>query len=149
MVHQNNRNGGQPRPQPSSKTEETARPLPQFDITKLTKDLFDETAHKCAKAISEASKTQNMSTQIRKFYDELVIWEERGSVSDEKFQEVLPFVYMMKSKVAYAKGRKHVDETFQKYFDTLINQINDRKTLKNAKLFMEAMMGYYKQYRAN
>ena len=54
---------------------------------------------------------------------------------------------MMKSKVAYAKGRKNVDATFQNFINTLIGQIDDQKTLNNAKLFMEAMMGFYKQYK--
>lgn len=130
-----------------SKPEDTSKPLPAFDIKTLTKELFDSTADKCAKTISGSSESMNKPTQLRRFYDELVMWNERAAQSDKAFQDALPFVYMMKSKVAYAKGRKNVDATFQQFINTLINQIDDQKTLNNAKLFMEAMMGFYKQYK--
>lgn len=130
-----------------SKPEDTPRPLPAFDIKTLTKELFDTTADKCAKTISDSSDNVNKPTQLRRFYDELVMWNERAAQSDKAFQDALPFVYMMKSKVAYAKGRKNVDATFQQFINTLIGQIDDQKTLNNAKLFMEAMMGFYKQYK--
>lgn len=129
------------------KPEDTSKPLPAFDIKTLTKELFDSTADKCAKTISGSSESMNKPTQLRRFYDELVMWNERAAQSDKAFQDALPFVYMIKSKVAYAKGRKNVDATFQQFINTLINQIDDQKTLNNAKLFMEAMMGFYKQYK--
>ena len=129
------------------KPEDTSKPLPAFDIKTLTKELFDSTADKCAKTISDSSDNVNKPTQLRRFYDELVMWNERAAQSDKAFQDALPFVYMMKSKVAYAKGRKNVDATFQNFINTLIGQIDDQKTLNNAKLFMEAMMGFYKQYK--
>ena len=131
----------------SPKPEDAARSLPAFDIKTPTKELFDTLAHKCAKTIAESSDSINKPTQLRRFYDELVMWNERAAISDEAFQNALPFVYMMKSKAAYAKGRKNVDETFKSFLFTIINQINDQKTLNNAKLFMEAMMGFYKQYK--
>lgn len=131
------------RPQSAPAAE---RSLPDFNLSNLTKELFDAIADKCAQIIAASSVSINKPTQIRRFYDELVMWNERAD-SDEKFTEVLPFVYMIKSKVAYAKGRKNVDETFQKFIDKTIGQIGDRKTLNNAKLFMEAVMGFYKQYK--
>ncbi len=131
------------RPQSAPAAE---RSLPDFNLSNLTKELFDTIADKCAQIIAASSVSINKPTQIRRFYDELVMWNERVD-SDEKFTEVLPFVYMIKSKVAYAKGRKNVDETFQKFIDKTIGQIVDRKTLNNAKLFMEAVMGFYKQYK--
>ena len=131
------------RPQSAPAAE---RSLPDFNLSNLTKELFDSIADKCAQIIAASSVSINKPTQIRRFYDELVMWNERVD-SDEKFTEVLPFVYMIKSKVAYAKGRKNVDETFQKFIDKTIGQIVDRKTLNNAKLFMEAVMGFYKQYK--
>lgn len=133
-----------PRP---PKPEDTIKDLPSFDIKTLTKELFDTTAETCAKTIAESSDSINKPTQLRRFYDELVMWNERASISDEAFQDALPFVYMMKSKAAYAKGRKNIDATFLQFIKDLINQIKDKETLNNAKLFMEAMMGFYKQYK--
>ncbi len=145
----------------------TLKPSPQkknpldFDVKNLTKDLFDKTASEWAKKIAykmddagnieknyrgENQLTKNMPTQLRRFYDELVMWNERAQTNTD-FKDIEPFVYMMKSKVAYAKGRENVDKTFQQFLNKLINQIKDKDTLNNAKLFMEAIMGFYKQYR--
>lgn len=93
---------------------------------------------------------KNKSTQLRKFYDELVMWFEkvhfeRTPVEREaKYTEVAPFVQMLVAKVAYARGREHVDECFEQLFAHVIRQISDAETLKYAKLFMEAFMGFYK-----
>lgn len=129
-----------------SRTEQpAAAQLPAFDLANIVPELFDTTADKCAKIIS--SSNVNKSTQLRRFYDELVMWYERANTDDEAFKNALPFIYMIKSKVAYARGRKNVDDNFLSFMNKLINQIKDRKTLKNAKLFMEAVMGFYKQYK--
>ncbi len=130
-----------------AENQSAVQSLPNFDLKTLTKELFDKTADGCAKTISNTPINMNKPTQLRRFYDELVMWNERASVSDQAFQDALPFVYMMKSKVAYAKGRKNVDEIFQDFINKMINQIDDRETLNNAKLFMEAVMGFYKQYK--
>ena len=45
---------------------------------------------------------------------------------------------------AYAKGRNHVDDSFEAMFSHCIQSISDAETLKHAKLFMEAFMGFYK-----
>ena len=133
-----------------------------FNVKNLTPELFDKTAENWAKRIAFESDengnilkdsrgterlSKNMPTQLRRFYDELVMWDERGAKPNSDFNSILPFVYMMKSKVAYARGRGNVDKTFQNFINKMIGQITDQKTLNNAKLFMEAMMGFYKQYR--
>jgi CRISPR-associated protein Csm2 len=51
---------------------------------------------------------------------------------------------MMNAKVAYACGRGHVDDNFEKLVSHLIRQIACPATLKNAKLFMEAVLGFLK-----
>ena len=56
---------------------------------------------------------------------------------------------MMKAKVAYSQARKSggttlVNENFSQVFNQCINEIKDHKTLRRAKLFMEAVMGFYK-----
>ena len=124
------------------------RTLPPFDINNLNKELFDKIADECAKIIAgDKYNKKNKTTQIRRFYDELVMWEERASGSEEAYKNAEPFIFMIKSKVAYAKGRDTVDGTFKNFMDKVINKISDTKSLKNAKMFMEAVMGFYKSYR--
>ena len=114
-------------------------------------ELFAGIAEDKAITIARAGgRRNNKSTQLRKFYDELVMWfdkvnlERSKDAKATKYTEVAPFIKMMNAKVAYAKGRDHVDACFEQMFSHLIRQIDSPDTLKHAKLFMEAFMGFYK-----
>ena len=116
-----------------------------------TSTLFSDIAQEKALTVREGSgRDSNKSTQLRKFYDELVMWFEKVHFErtpierEAKYTEVAPFIQMLVAKVAYAKGRGHVDDNFEKLFAHLIRQISDVESLKHAKLFMEAFMGFYK-----
>lgn len=113
--------------------------------------LFSDIAQDKARTVHEAGDNKkNKSTQLRRFYDELVMWYERVQFERTpaeraaKYQEVAPFIQMLVAKVAYARGREHVDECFETLFAHLVRQISDADSLRNAKLFMEAFMGFYK-----
>jgi CRISPR-associated protein Csm2 len=110
-----------------------------FFLTPISKTLFDTEAEKCAERL-----LKNQSTQVRKFYDELVSWYDKVCLSGTDYRDAEPFIYMIKSKVAYAKGRKNVDDNFLEFMRRLIDQITDKETLKTAKLFMEATIGFFK-----
>ena len=113
--------------------------------------LFADIAQDAARTIAAAGAGKtNKSSQLRKFYDELVMWhdklafEKTADARAAKYRELAPFIKMMNAKVAYAKGRGHVDQNFEKLFSHLISQIACPATLKNAKLFMEAVLGFLK-----
>lgn len=113
--------------------------------------LFSDIAQDKARTIAAARVgNKNNSTQLRRFYDELVMWYERVQFErtpaerSAKYEEVAPFIQMLVAKVAYARGRDHVDECFETLFAHLIRQISDADSLRHAKLFMEAFMGFYK-----
>lgn len=110
-------------------------------------EIFSDIAQRAAKHI-KTNKNVNKTTQLRKFYDELAMWNDRVQLVREnkqgKFQELMPFIKMLKAKVAYAEGRKHVDKSFSEVFNRCIDQINNVETLHDAKLFMEAVMGFCK-----
>jgi len=114
-------------------------------------NLFADIAEDKAIAVARAGgRKNNKSTQLRKFYDELVLWfdkvnhERTKEDKASKYAEVAPFIQMMNAKVAYSRGRDHVDACFEQMFSHLIRQIDSPETLKHAKLFMEAFMGFYK-----
>lgn len=86
------------------------------------------------------------STQARRFYDEIVMWDEKIRQNPASFSENLPLIKMMKAKTAYAFGRKTIDQNFQSMVDKGLSQIKDAKTLHQFKLFFEAFMGFYKVY---
>jgi CRISPR-associated protein Csm2 len=119
--------------------------------TPVPAELFGDIAKDKAAAIAEAGAgRKNKSTQLRKFYDELVMWHEKVNqertpqAKADKYAEIAPFIKMMKAKVAYARGRDHVDECFEQLFSHLVSKIDGIDSLKHAKLFMEAFMGFYK-----
>lgn len=113
--------------------------------------LFADIAQEAARTIAAAGAGRNnKSSQLRKFYDELVMWhdklafEKTADARAAKYRELAPFIKMMNAKVAYARGRGHVDQNFEQLFSHLIRQIACPATLKNAKLFMEAVLGFLK-----
>ena len=129
----------------------------------LTEDIFSEVAKEKAYEIYQggldqrSQQSKNNPTQLRKFYDELVMWSDKvhavgklepgqkgKEVRATRYTESAPFIKMLNAKVAYAKGRNHVDESFEAMFSHCIKSINDAESLKHAKLFMEAFMGFYK-----
>ena len=110
--------------------------------------LFADIAEDKAKAVA-AGREVNKSSQLRRFYDELVMWQDKvgtGPGADERFAELQPYIFMLKAKVAYARGRGHVDANFEAVLRRVIDQCGSAATLRQAKLFMEAFMAFHKVY---
>lgn len=112
----------------------------------LNPDLFNGIAREQAKQIARDERS-NKPTQLRRFYDELVLWENRASQQSDKFAEFLPFIRMMNAKAAYAEGRKLVNPDFVNLMRQTLAEVKDPQTLTHCKLFWEAFMGFYKQER--
>lgn len=116
--------------------------------TPLNPEIFDRIATECARVVADAGgKDKNKSSQLRKFYDELVEWQEKIGLDACAFEEHLPLVMMLKAKVAYAEGRGHVTQEFSQLLGSLLDQVrmaNQPKVLLHAKLFFEAFLGFYK-----
>jgi CRISPR-associated protein Csm2 len=114
----------------------------------LDPELFNGVAKEAARQAAE-DRSSNKPTQLRRFYDELMLWESRVARQPEKFQDYLPFIRMMNAKAAYAKGRKLVDERFVGLLQHTLKEVTDADSLSTCKLFWEAFMGFYKQLRPN
>ncbi len=117
-----------------------------INLKTLSADLFDKIAKEKAEIIARDNNS-NKSTQLRKFYDEIVMWETKTSQHPEKFAEFLPFIRMLNAKAAYAKGRKLVNEDYVMLLSDCLKQVECDKTMRHFKLFMEAFMGFYKEER--
>ena len=134
------------------KSGQQNRSAPSFDVArivladKLPPDLFSRIAEDAAKYA--ADRYASKPTQLRKFYDEICMWH--GKVQDdEKLGEFLPFILMLKAKVAYSKGRRHVNEEYACILNHCLEQLEEapkQDTLHHLKLFMEAFTGFYKVY---
>ena len=109
-------------------------------------ELFNADAERVATVFSQA-RNMNKSTQIRRFYDELVGWQERIGDDEEKFKELEAFIKMLNAKVAYAKGRTLVDEQFESWFRDCIKSTTSAIALKHFRLHFEAVLGFLKALR--
>lgn len=114
---------------------------------KIDPELFSSIAQSAAKKVNEAGRRCNKPTQLRRFYDELCLWEQRVRERQESFHDYLPFIRMLNAKVAYAKGRELVDDTYLTLFQHTLKEVQDPVSLRTCKLFWEAFTGFYKQER--
>lgn len=123
----------------------------------VASDLYADQARRAADACNHGKNGSNASSQLRRLYDELVMWYDKvfakktPQEQEEAFQKYLPFIQMLRAKAAYSRGRKAngktlIDETFYQLFDNLIRQIGKPENLKRARLFMEAFLGYKKYF---
>jgi len=115
-------------------------------------ELFNGEAESVANKLNQAPGHMNKSTQIRRFYDELVGWQERidgndEKERDEKFRQYEAFIKMLNAKVAYAKGRKLVDDQFESWFRECIKSTTSAKALDHFRLHFEAVIGFLKALR--
>jgi CRISPR-associated protein Csm2 len=107
--------------------------------------LYSDIAEETAKAIAQgAGRDGNKPSQLRRFYDELVALQDKVRRSHERFEQHRPFIQMLKAKVAYARGRNKVDPNFVLMLGRVVDQADDPDKLKQARLFMEAFMAFYK-----
>ncbi len=123
--------------------------LEPIKFSTISADLFDSIANETAEVIAQ-DKKGNKSTQLRKYYDELVMWDQKIKQNPDKYGEYLPLIKMLNAKVAYANGRKLVDDNFVKLMRHCLGQLtDDRKSFATCKLFFEAFMGFYKMHKPN
>lgn len=149
------RSGGPPPHQGRSDRPQGRRddrdPAPEIDVApirfgeKIDPRLYSDIAENAAKTVGVGPRyNKNKATQLRRFYDELVMLQEKVGSDKSRFDQQRPFIQMLKAKVAYAKGRDKVDENFEKLLRRVVDEVSDPETLRQAKLFMEAFMAFYK-----
>lgn len=136
--------GGGRRDEPQGPSAELGNLLQEINLGTPKAELFDKTAEKIAHEVANGKREANKPAQIRRFFDELCMWDTKVAQSPERFGDYLPFIRMMNAKVAYAFGRKLVDDNFRALFQHCIGQISNDKTMRHAKLFFEAFLGFYK-----
>lgn len=117
----------------------------------LRPELFSEDAEAWAKAIDnesekdkEGKSKNNKSSQIRRFYDEVLRVESKIAIgqSDEDFERELPYLRMLNAKVNYAKARGLVSPKFVEFLKAGIGQVRSRDDFEAFKSFFEAFMGF-------
>ncbi len=118
----------------------------------LDPKLFSIEADRIAKEISEDGqrdrKEKNKSTQLRRFFDEIVRLHSQAQAEGSDWNTILPHVHMQVAKTAYAQGRDLITSSFVELMRSGITQIEDKDDLQVFTNFLEAFMGFYKVYRS-
>jgi CRISPR-associated protein Csm2 len=127
------------------------QPAARLDVSRIVfatiidPRLYSDIAEEAAKGVAQgAGRDRNKPSQLRRFYDELLSLQERVGRDQSRFEEHRPFIQMLKAKVAYAQGRGKVDENFSVLLGRVVDQAQDAAAFKQARLFMEAFMAFYK-----
>lgn len=139
--------GGGDRPQGRRDDRDAVPPIDVGRIRfgpEIDPRLYSDVAEDAARTLGAGSRQKNKPTQLRRFYDELVMLQEKVGSDKDRFEQQAPFIQMLKAKVAYAKGRDKVDENFERLLRKVVDEVKDPASLKQAKLFMEAFMAFYK-----
>ena len=117
--------------------------------------LFFQTAEQLAKDIdsegcdNRGNMKWNKSTQLRRFFDELVRLNTQAQAKEEEWGMIKPRVHMIVAKAAYAKGRDLVTDKFVALIRDGIQQVDTREDLQVFTNFFESFMGFYKALRKN
>ena len=113
--------------------------------------LFSIEADRIAQEISEDGKRdrkeKNKSTQLRRFFDEIIRLNSQAQAEGTDWNNILPHVHMLVAKTAYAQGRDLVTKSFVDLIKSGITQIKEKDDLQVFANFLEAFMGFYKVYR--
>jgi CRISPR-associated protein Csm2 len=136
--------GGHSARQPGS--SQTPLEISRVSFGNIDPKLYSDIAEQNARLVG-ADTNKNKPSQLRRFYDELVMLQDKVGSSSERFDEQQPFIQMLKAKVAYAKGREKVDDNFALLLGRVVDESKDAGRLKQARLFMEAFMAFYKVAR--
>ena len=125
----------------------------------LFSDIAEDLVFKCIKFLTSKDRENKRKisiNQIRKFYDELLSYQnqiENAKDQREKFRELLPYIKMQKAKVNLAYQKKNVNTNFKRFIDLNIDYIVERyeenleKSLKKFNIFIslfEAVIAYAK-----
>ena len=84
----------------------TPRTMGRVTLAPVDPNLFSDTALEAARACT--SLKENKPAQLRKFYDELVMWHDKvhfaqsTEAKEAKFKEVSPFIQMMQRAAGWS-----------------------------------------------
>lgn len=159
MGYNDFRGGGNSRPQFEDKSEvKPAVEIKSFykDGTETPmEDLFDTQAQKIAETFVGKNKRGIAigvsSSQLRRIFDEVKRFERNLSLAGSKWEEQLPYIKMIKSKVAYSVARaakskpeeKGVYQNLEKFISSSINLIKAEKDYRIFVALFEAVYGFY------
>ena len=121
------------------------------DLTEriLKANLLSDTSEKEIQTIKNSRDNREKpptSTQIRKFYNDILNIKQKIEMSPEKFKKQLPYIKMLKAKVEYSYSRRHVNKEFVNFIGKYIDEINDIDDFLAFCDFFEAVIAFSPKY---
>ena len=113
------------------------------DKSKIKLDLFDTQAEKAAEKIVNEDNNKN---QIRIFYNQFIVLNEKINNIEENFRRQLPYIKMIKARAKYSKGRKNIHNYFEKFLLECVDKVNTLEDFKIICSFFESVVGYATYY---
>ena len=90
------------------------------------------------------NQSDTSSTQLRRFYYEFKALEKKLEKEPDRFQtKILPLVQMVRSKVAYAKGSKKIQDAFANFLEGKVKEIKEVTHFRAFLLQFEAVVGFF------
>ncbi|MHB1661180.1 MAG: type III-A CRISPR-associated protein Csm2 [bacterium] len=114
------------------------------DKNKIKLDLFDVQAEKAAKEIIGEHK--NKINQIRIFYNQFIVLNEKINNVEDNFRKQLPYIKMIKARAKYSKGRKNIGGYFENFLIKCVDKVNTLQDFKLICSFFETVVGYATYY---
>ena len=114
-------------------------------------ELFNKTAqewakliesHECVDEKGKKKWKRTKKSQIRNFYDKVLQYYDKSKTKD--WEDIVPFIKMLNSKVAYAETRDVVNCAFVDMMNQCVAQVDSKNKLEVYKLFFESVLGFYK-----
>lgn len=117
------------------------------DKSRIKFDLFDKQAEEAAKEIvKEGKKKINKMNQIRIFYSQFIVLNEKVNSLEDNFRKQLPYIKMIKSRAKYSKGRKNIGDYFENFLIQCVDEINTLEDFKLVCNFFESVVGFATYY---
>ena len=126
-----------------------------FDGDFIRKDLFSDVAKRVVDCIKSSTREDGKdrrgnprkkpsSTQIRKFYEEVLNLKERLE-NGKDFREILPYFKMLKAKANVAYERDVINTNFKRFINENVDYVGDNeKKFRVFCTFFEAVVAYAK-----
>ena len=54
------------------------------------------------------------------------MWQTKIQDDGNRLEKFLPFILMLKAKVAYSKGRKHVNDAYEKILNRCLDELEEQ-----------------------
>ncbi|WP_186443196.1 type III-A CRISPR-associated protein Csm2 [Desulfobotulus alkaliphilus] len=116
----------------------------------MNAELFSKEAERMAEKLGNEGKNfkgkidKNKSSQIRKFYDELVRLADEVRHAPERWPLIEPRVHMLVAKAAYASGRGLVSDGFRGFIQDGATSVSNPEELQIWKDYFESIIGFFK-----